>query len=155
MEFGLTDVSTGTGFCSVTALLPVFVASAALVAVTVTVFGVGRLAGAVYNPVALIVPVAALPPTAAFTDHVTVAFEFPVTAAANDCVAPARSVAVAGVTLTLVPSGGVVGDEPPPTVLLVNPEHPVTSSVKIPSGAIQIRFTVLSPIVISAVDRSP
>jgi hypothetical protein len=53
---GLTDVSTGTGFSKVTAPFPNFVVSAALVAVTVVVLGLGRLAGAVYRAVEFIVP---------------------------------------------------------------------------------------------------
>jgi hypothetical protein len=55
----------------VTALVPVCVVSAALVAVTVIVFGDGRLAGAVYIPFASIVPIVAFPPTTEFTAQVT------------------------------------------------------------------------------------
>ena len=101
---GLTEVSTGTGFSSVNALVPVFVVSATLVAVTVIVFAIGKFTGAVYNPVASIVPVVALPPATAFTDHVTLVFAFPVTAAANAWVTPARTAAVAGVTVTTTPT---------------------------------------------------
>jgi hypothetical protein len=149
---GLTDVSTGTGFSSVTAPFPDLVASAALVAVTVIVLGVGKLAGAVYKPVASIVPVAAFPPAAAFTDHVTLVFAFPVTAAVNACVAPARTIAVAGATVTTTPifSGGVVGEDPP--LLLPTPAQPATSIPKAMVGVIQMRFTGLSPIVDSVFD---
>jgi hypothetical protein len=45
-----------------------------MVAVTVIVFGVGRMAGAVYIPFASIVPTVALPPTIEFTDQVTPLF---------------------------------------------------------------------------------
>jgi len=38
-----------------------------------------------------------------FTDHVTFWFELPVTCAVKDCTSPARSVAVGGVTCTLMP----------------------------------------------------
>jgi hypothetical protein len=151
--FGLTAVSTGTGFSSVSALVPVFVVSAALVAVTVIVFGVGKFTGAVYNPVVSMVPVVAFPPATAFTDHVTLVLAFPVTAAANDCVAPARTAAVAGVTVTTTPafSGGVVGDVGDvgdvPVLLLPTPAQPANSKAKIPVDAIQVRFTDLSPIV--------
>ena len=149
---GLTDVSTGTGFSSVTAPFPDLVVSAALVAVTVIVLGVGKFDGAVYKPVASIVPVAVFPPAAAFTDHVTLVFAFPVTAAVNACVAPARTIAVAGATVTTTPafSGGVVGDDPP--LLLPNPAQPATSIPKIMVGVIQMRFTGLSPIVDSVID---
>lgn len=42
-----------------------------LVAVTVTVLGLGAVAGAVYDPVADTVPVLVLPPANPFTDQVT------------------------------------------------------------------------------------
>ena len=73
MLFGLIPVKTGIGFCKVTALVPCFVASAALVAamVIVIVFGFGSVAGAVYNPCGVIIPVAAEPPATPFTDQVT------------------------------------------------------------------------------------
>jgi hypothetical protein len=105
--------STGTGFCNVTALLPVAEASAELTARTVTVLELGRVAGAVYMPDALIVPVAALPPATPFTCHVTAVFDDPATVAPKDFVAPARTFALAGetVTVALDPEGGVVGLE--------------------------------------------
>jgi hypothetical protein len=145
---GLTDVSTGTGFSSVTALLPCLVVSAALVAVTVIIFGVGRFAGAVYTPVASIVPVAVFPPTTVFTDHVTLVFAFPVTAAVNACVAPERTMEVAGATVTVIPAlvggvVGVVGDGAP--LLLTVPVQPAASHTSITIGAIQMRFTACPP----------
>ena len=62
-------------------------------------------------PDELIVPVAALPPATPFTCHVTAVFDDPVTVALNDCVAPARTFALAGETetVTLDPEGGVAG----------------------------------------------
>jgi hypothetical protein len=123
------------------------VVSATLVAVTVIVFAVGKFTGAVYNPVASIVPVVALPPATAFTDHVTLVFAFPVTAAANACAAPARTAAVAGVTVTTTPalSGGVVGEVGDVPVLLAVPTQPPTSNARIPVDAIQVRFTDYPP----------
>ena len=53
-----------------------------------------------YKPVALTVPSVALPPAVPFTDQVTFVFVLPVTTAVNDCVAPARKVALAGATPT-------------------------------------------------------
>ena len=44
---GMTLASAGTGFKSVTELVPVTLESAALTAVIVTVFGLGRVAGGV------------------------------------------------------------------------------------------------------------
>jgi hypothetical protein len=85
--------------------------SAALTAITVTVFGLGRLAGDVYIPAELIVPVAALPPLAPFTNQFTELFAEPVTVAPNCCEAPNRTLAGFGETDTVIPEG--VGVEPP------------------------------------------
>ena len=52
-------------------LKPDFEASAWLVAVTVTVDGVGTAGGAVYSPAAEIVPTIALPPATLLTLQVT------------------------------------------------------------------------------------
>src|SRR3979490_1164657 len=57
MLLGLIAVNTGSGFYSVTALLPCFGASAALVAVIVIAFGLGSAIGALYIPCAEIIPV--------------------------------------------------------------------------------------------------
>jgi hypothetical protein len=68
----------------VMALLPVAVASAALTAATDTVPEAGTVLGAVYEPDALIVPVAALPLATPFTCQITEVFDDPVTAALKD-----------------------------------------------------------------------
>ena len=127
-DVGAMPVSTGTGFCNVTALLPDAAASAELTALTVTVLELGTVAGAVYTPVELIVPVAALPPATPFTCHVTAVFDDPATVAPKDFVAPARTFALAGetVTVTLDPEGGVVGLEA--GELFVVPVHPASAA---------------------------
>jgi hypothetical protein len=102
-DAGAMLVSIGTGFCNVTALLPVAEASAELTARTVTVFELGTVVGAVYAPDELIVPVAALPPATPFTCQVTEVFDDPVTVTVKDCAAPARTFAVAGETVTVTP----------------------------------------------------
>jgi hypothetical protein len=61
----------------VTLAVAILLASAALVAVTVTVCGLPSVAGAVYSPPLEIVP------TAGLTDHVTAVFVVPITAAVN------------------------------------------------------------------------
>jgi hypothetical protein len=48
--------------------------SSTLVAITETELGTGKLPGAVYTPLALIVPVAALPPEIPFTLQITAVF---------------------------------------------------------------------------------
>jgi len=94
---------TGIGFSSVTVTLAEMFASAALTAITVNVFGLGRLAGAVYIPAELIVPVAALPPVTPFTNQFTELFAEPVTVALNGCEAPNRTLAELGETATVMP----------------------------------------------------
>ena len=73
---GLTATCT-TGVM-ITLAVAVLLASATLVAVTVTVCGLLSAAGAVYKPPLEIVP------TAGLTDHVTAVLLVPVTAAANN-----------------------------------------------------------------------
>jgi len=79
-------------------------------------------------PDELIVPVAALPPATPFTCQVTAEFDDPVTVALKDCVAPARTFAVAGetVTVALDPEGGVLELEA--GELLVVPVHPASAA---------------------------
>src|SRR5476649_959034 len=55
------------GNAMVALALAVLVASACKTAMTVTVFGVGKAAGEVYIPLALMVPTVALPPATPFT----------------------------------------------------------------------------------------
>jgi hypothetical protein len=78
-------------------------------------------------PEELIVPAAALPPVTPFTCQVTEVFDDPVTFALNDFVVPARTIAIAGetVTVTLCPEGGVLGLEG--DELFVAPVHPVSA----------------------------
>jgi hypothetical protein len=82
----------------------------------------------VYIPDKLIVPVEALPPVTPFTCQVTEVFDVPATVALKGFVAPARTVALGGVTMTvtLCPEGGVLeleGDE-----LFVAPVHPASAA---------------------------
>jgi hypothetical protein len=106
MDIGEMLAITGVGFHKVTALCPAAVESATLTASTVTVFGFGSVAGAVYTPVELTVPVADAPPVTPFTCQVTLELEVPVTATVNGCESPARTVAEFGETLTVTFGGG-------------------------------------------------
>jgi hypothetical protein len=112
-DVGAMPVRIGMGFCKVTAPLPVAAESAELTARTVTVSVPGTAAGAVYVPDELIVPVAELPPATPFTCHITAELDEPATLTLKDCVAPTRTVALAGVTrtVTLDPEGDVFGLE--------------------------------------------
>lgn len=127
-DAGAMLVSTGTGFCNVTALLPDAVASAELTAPTVTMLELGTVVGAMYKPDEFIVPVAALPPSTPFTCQVTEVFVDPVTVALKDCVAPIRTFALDGetATVTLDPEGGVLALEA--GELFVVPVHPASAA---------------------------
>jgi hypothetical protein len=81
---------------------PVLDASAALVAVTVTVAGAGTADGAVYSPVPLTVPQAAALHPAPCTLHVTVVFDVPTTDALSCCVPPVTTEVLLGVTVTTI-----------------------------------------------------
>lgn len=95
-------ISLVMGICAIAD----FVGSATLVAVTVTIAVEGRPGGAVNTPLAVIVPVAALPPETPFTLQVTLVLFALVTLAANAWELPNRTDAVVGETETLIAAGG-------------------------------------------------
>jgi hypothetical protein len=100
-DVGLTCTVIGVaGFCTVTLADPDARESATLVAVTVMVAGLGKVAGGVYTPEFVIVPTVELPPAVPLTSQVTLISVAPVTAAVNCCVVPWLTVVVAGVTAT-------------------------------------------------------
>ena len=104
--FGLT--ATETCCAMVTLADPESDVFADKTAVTVTVAGLGMVPGAVYNPFEVMVPDAALPPGVPFTCQVTAVFVVPVTVAVNCVLAPGLSVAIGGVTATVIAGGGVL-----------------------------------------------
>jgi hypothetical protein len=73
--------SLGVGDTNVVTTLFAMEGSATLVAVIVTVEGWGAVAGAVYRPLAEMVPSVAFPPVTPFTLQVTRVFELPLTVA--------------------------------------------------------------------------
>jgi hypothetical protein len=77
------------------------VESAAETAVTVTTGGEGTVIGAVYTPVAEIMPTVAFPPATLLTLQVTVVLEDPLTVAMNVWVMPVCTLAVIGVIDTM------------------------------------------------------
>jgi hypothetical protein len=96
--FGVT--LTAMSLVTVTVALSDFVPSAWLVAWMVTVAGDGRSAGAVYAPLLLIVPVAALPPGTPFTLQLTAVSVVFATLALKVVVFPSTTELVFGVTDT-------------------------------------------------------
>jgi hypothetical protein len=75
--------------------------------VTVTVPPAGTVAGAVYKPPVVIVPVVEFPPVAPFTCQVTAVFDVFVTVAVNCCVNPTCTLAVVGAIATVTGGGAV------------------------------------------------
>src|SRR5882762_1494760 len=110
---GAILLRTGIGFSNVTVMLAEIFESAALTALTVAVFGLGRLAGDVYIPAELIAPVTALPPLAPFTNQFTEIFAEPVTDALNCWEAPNRTLAEFGEINTVILEGGELGPPEP------------------------------------------
>jgi hypothetical protein len=102
----------------VIAKLPVadFVESAWLVAVTCTVAGDGRSAGAVYTPADVIVPSVAFPPGISLTLQLTVVSVAFATVAENVTWFPSATDPFVGVMVTTMDGGGRGGgDATPPT----------------------------------------
>lgn len=101
------------------------VVSATLVAVTLTVAGKGKSAGAVYAPAAEMVPAAALPPTTPFTLQTTAVFAVFVTVAVKLCGFPKMTEALPGETLTTIAGGlGAGGGEGGEVTTDVTPAPP-------------------------------
>jgi hypothetical protein len=108
-----------------------FVVSAALVAVTVIWAGFGNFAGAVYRPVAEIVPTVASPPAVPLTFHVTAVLVVFPTVAENCWVWVMITEEVAGATSIVTEEGGGVGsvtggadESPPQETINRNKERP-------------------------------
>jgi hypothetical protein len=83
-----------------------FVASARLVAVTWTVVGEGKSAGAVYTPAEVIVPSVVFPPGTVLTLQLTAVSVVFVTVAVNIAWFPSTTDPFAGVTVTSIEGGG-------------------------------------------------
>jgi hypothetical protein len=105
------------------------VVSAIEVAVTVTLGVVGMVAGAVYWPEALMVPLVESPPPTPFTAHVTAVLDVLLTVAVNCCVVAGMTVAVAGVTLTVTA-----------VFVLLAPPHPARKAETMHTTALAMRF---------------
>jgi len=104
---GESELRVGAGLTTVTDAEPVRLGSTTLAAFTVTTFGEGGIAGAVYRPLASIMPIEELPPTKPFTDQVTAELPVPATVAVNWMVLCAMAVALRGETETKM--AGVCG----------------------------------------------
>jgi hypothetical protein len=111
---GEIALRVGAGLTTVTAAVPTRVGSTTLAAFTVTTFGEGGTAGAVYRPLASIVPTVAFPPTTSFTDQVTPWFALPVTVAVNGCLCVTFRVGVVGLTATTISTVRFTAFEVPP-----------------------------------------
>jgi hypothetical protein len=102
---GLTLLKIGVELSSVIAALALAAVLTVLTAETVTLFGVGKVWGAMYIPPELMVPSAKFPPAMPFTDQITVELLVPLTVTLNCCAPRSRTLALPGVILscTVVP----------------------------------------------------
>src|ERR1700722_19130953 len=92
------ETATVSAWLITACAVAIFVGSTCKTAVIVTVAGEGMSRGAVYRPVASIVPCVGSPPVVPFTCHVTVGLEVLATAAVNFFVPTTGTTALAGVT---------------------------------------------------------
>ncbi len=99
--------ATEIGITTVTAAEPDLLRSACEVAVTVTVGGMGTIAGAEYRPAALMVPQVTPAHPVPVTVQVTVVFKVPVTFAVNGCVVPGATCTDEGETETPISAESV------------------------------------------------
>jgi hypothetical protein len=111
-EAALGEMETEISLVTVAWALEFLVVSSALVALTETEFGTGKLMGAVYVPLAFIVPTAAFPPEIPFTLQITLEFVELFTVATKICCSPNKTFAVVGVTVTVMLEGGCDGPAP-------------------------------------------
>jgi hypothetical protein len=83
--------------------MAIFVGCACETAVMVTVDGEGTVSGALYKPVASIVPCVASPPVTPLTCQMTAVLEVLATEAVNFCVPETGTEVLVGVTVILTP----------------------------------------------------
>jgi len=136
IDVGVTEETCGTGLFRVTTPLPLIAVFALSAAVIVTVLGVGGNCGAVNMPLAVIVPVLALPPVTPLTDQTSAGVDPSLVLAVKGSESPPRIVADAGVTLS-VALCGCCGFP----LLLPKPPQPARTSAEMPSNAIHLCFT--------------
>ena len=105
----------------------------------VTAFGVGGNSGAVNNPAAEIVPVAALPPATPFTDQVRDGFDPSLVFAENCCAASPGIEIDTGVTVR-------ANEEGPPPPSLTTEAQPASASAVHDKRRSLNRFTAVSPL---------
>jgi hypothetical protein len=152
---GEIELRLGAGFTTVTAAEAVWLGSTTLAAFTVTVLGEGGMAGAVYRPLASIVPSVALPPATSFTDQVTPWFVLPVTVAVNGCVCVTWSVCVEGLTVTTTTTVRFVAFEvPPPGLGVTTVTGKLPALVNCAAGATAVSWVELTKLIASKVPLS-
>lgn len=97
---GLTLLKIGVGLSSATDALALAAVLTVLTAVTVTLFGVGKVCGATYSPPELMVPIVEFPPATPFTDQIAVELLVPLAVTLNCCAPAARTLALLGAILS-------------------------------------------------------
>jgi fumarate reductase subunit D len=146
------ETMIGAGFTTVTNAVADRVGSVTLAACTVTTFGTGGTAGALYNPVLSIVPSVVFPPATPSTDHVAPWFELPVTLSVNCCVCPTITVCAGGFTTTTTSTASVSALEvPPPGAGVVTATARLPAFANCAAGTSALNCVALPYVVASAV----
>src|SRR5271154_4316778 len=134
---GAKLVNTGTGLFSVAPALPSLLVSDGSTALIVIELGAGGNSGAVYKPLASIVPSVAFPPATPLTDQFTAGWDPSPVFAANCCwVAPAMA-APEGVMVNAVRPG-----PPAPEPGRIASAHPPSTTANAISTISAERFTL-------------
>ena len=138
---GVTLVNCGTGLFSVAPALPSLLTFDVSTALMVMELGAGGNSGALYMPLASIVPSIALPPAIPLTDQFTAGLDpSPVFAVNCCCVAPGMA-APDGVTVNAVNTGPPAPPEPG-RIASAHPPSNATSAINSTSAE---RFTTPPP----------
>jgi hypothetical protein len=141
---GVTLDNCGTGLFSVALAFPSFLLSDVSTALMVMELDVGGNSGAVYIPVASMVPMLGFPPAIPLIDQITAGLDpSPVFAVNCCCVTPGMD-ALGGVTVKAVSPGPPAAPEPPGRIAWAQPPSNTTNAVSITSAE---RFTA-SPLLL-------
>src|ERR1700674_5519162 len=138
MLMGVTLVNCGTGLFSVTLAFPSFLVSDVSTALMVMELGAGGNSGAVYIPLASMVPKVAFPPAIPLIDQFTAGFDPSPVFAMNCCCATPGMDALDGDTVNAASHGPPAAPGPPGRIAWAHPASDTTSAANITSAE---RFT--------------
>ena len=142
MLIGVTLVNCGTGLFSVALAFPSLLVFEVSTALMVMELGAGGNSGAVYIPLASMVPSVAFPPATPLIDQFTAGLDPSPVFAVNCCCATPGMDAPDGETVNAVSPGPPAAPGPPGRIAWAHPPSKTTSAVSITSAE---RFTAIPP----------